>query len=283
LEPAIETRGLTRTFGPVRAVDAIDLVVPAGRVFGFLGPNGSDKTTTIRLLLGLLRPTAGEARLLGEPAGPGAAVVARVGALVERPAFYPYLSAAENLLVFGVTAGLAEGPCGSEAPPCWPGLGLPMSAGAAWVVSRPECASAWHSRSLSFASRSSWSWTNPRTGSIRPASWRSAGVCQRRLVRTTLRRARRPRSRAPPSTRAPTLARRCREPDDPRAEEVIPALAEIRVGENETFESALRRFNKKIQQSGILAEARRREHYEKPSVKRKRKEAKRKKAARQQG
>jgi len=57
-------------------------------------------------------------------------------------------------------------------------------------------------------------------------------------------------------------------------------LAEVRVGENESFESALRRFNKKIQQSGILAEARRREHYEKPSVKRKRKEAKRKKAAR---
>jgi small subunit ribosomal protein S21 len=57
-------------------------------------------------------------------------------------------------------------------------------------------------------------------------------------------------------------------------------LAEVRVGENETFESALRRFNKKIQQSGILAEARRREHYEKPSVKRKRKEAKRKKNAR---
>ena len=62
--------------------------------------------------------------------------------------------------------------------------------------------------------------------------------------------------------------------------EVISGLAEVRVGENETFESALRRFNKKIQQSGILAEARRREHYEKPSVKRKRKEAKRKKNAR---
>ena len=69
----------------------------------------------------------------------------------------------------------------------------------------------------------------------------------------------------------------------PWPEEVIPGLAEIRVGENESFESALRRFNKKIQQSGILAEARRREHYEKPSVKRKRKEAKRKKAARQTG
>ena len=65
-----------------------------------------------------------------------------------------------------------------------------------------------------------------------------------------------------------------------KPEEVNPGLAEVRVGENETFESALRRFNKKIQQSGILAEARRREHYEKPSVKRKRKEAKRKKNAR---
>ena len=58
-------------------------------------------------------------------------------------------------------------------------------------------------------------------------------------------------------------------------------LAEVRVGENETFESALRRFNKKIQQSGILAEARRREHYEKPSVKRKRKEAKKRKVTRE--
>lgn len=58
-------------------------------------------------------------------------------------------------------------------------------------------------------------------------------------------------------------------------------LAEVRVGENESFESALRRFNKKIQQSGILAEARRREHYEKPSVKRKRKEAKKRKVTRE--
>ena len=76
-----------------------------------------------------------------------------------------------------------------------------------------------------------------------------------------------------------------REPDDDRAKQAWggePGLAEVRVGENETFESALRRFNKKIQQSGILAEARRREHYEKPSVKRKRKEAKRKKNARTQ-
>jgi small subunit ribosomal protein S21 len=70
--------------------------------------------------------------------------------------------------------------------------------------------------------------------------------------------------------------------DETRAVGGEHRLAEVRVGENETFESALRRFNKKIQQSGILAEARRREHYEKPSVKRKRKEAKRKKNARTQ-
>jgi small subunit ribosomal protein S21 len=81
---------------------------------------------------------------------------------------------------------------------------------------------------------------------------------------------------APASESAPEGAVR-----EPGRQEVIPSLAEVRVGENETFESALRRFNKKIQQSGILAEARRREHYEKPSVKRKRKEAKRKKVARQ--
>lgn len=73
-----------------------------------------------------------------------------------------------------------------------------------------------------------------------------------------------------------------REASRPQAWGGEPGLAEVRVGENETFESALRRFNKKIQQSGILAEARRREHYEKPSVKRKRKEAKRKKNARTQ-
>ena len=71
----------------------------------------------------------------------------------------------------------------------------------------------------------------------------------------------------------------CERRDIPGREEAR-RLAEVRVGENETFESALRRFNKKIQQSGILAEARRREHYEKPSVKRKRKEAKKRKATR---
>ena len=94
--------------------------------------------------------------------------------------------------------------------------------------------------------------------------------------------------RALAAVRGDATARAARPPAPERRDEaklgrweVTAGLAEVRVGENETFESALRRFNKKIQQSGILAEARRREHYEKPSVKRKRKEAKRKKVARQ--
>src|SRR5439155_4315386 len=62
---AIEARGLTRRFGDLVAVDQIDLAIPRARIYGFLGPNGSGKTTTIRMLCGLLRPSAGEARVLG--------------------------------------------------------------------------------------------------------------------------------------------------------------------------------------------------------------------------
>jgi lantibiotic transport system ATP-binding protein len=98
-ELAISSEGLTKRFrsGQV-AVNAIDLAVPAGSVYGFLGPNGSGKTTTIRLLLGLVRPTAGTHRLLGDVMPARAAqVLPRVGALVEGPAFHPYLSGLANL------------------------------------------------------------------------------------------------------------------------------------------------------------------------------------------
>lgn len=96
---AVATHGLTKRFrsGQV-AVDGIDLAVPTGAVYGFLGPNGSGKTTTIRLLLGLIRPTAGTHRLLDQPMPAAAAsVLPRVGALVEGPAFHPYLSGSANL------------------------------------------------------------------------------------------------------------------------------------------------------------------------------------------
>ncbi|HEY9290833.1 MAG TPA: ABC transporter ATP-binding protein [Microlunatus sp.] len=79
-------------------MDSIDLQVPDGSVYGFLGPNGSGKTTTIRMLLGLIRPTAGTAYLLGEPMPDRVSTaLPRVGSLVEGPAFHPYLSGRRNL------------------------------------------------------------------------------------------------------------------------------------------------------------------------------------------
>jgi len=95
---AVATIGLAKRFGDQLAVAGIDLAVPSGSVYGFLGPNGSGKTTTIRMLLGLIQPTGGSQRLLGVsmPAGAGA-VLPRVGSLVEGPAFYPQLSGQANL------------------------------------------------------------------------------------------------------------------------------------------------------------------------------------------
>ncbi len=97
--PAIATRGLSKRFrGGQLAVDTLDLSVPQGAVFGFLGPNGSGKTTTIRMLLGLITPTAGGARLFGETVDAGrVGVLTRVGALIEGPAHYPYLTGRANL------------------------------------------------------------------------------------------------------------------------------------------------------------------------------------------
>jgi ABC-type multidrug transport system ATPase subunit len=94
----VVTRGLTKRFRHQLAVDHIDMEVAAGAVYGFLGPNGSGKTTTIRMLLGLIRPTAGEVTLLDRPIPSEAAdALRRVGALVEGPAFHPYLSGRANL------------------------------------------------------------------------------------------------------------------------------------------------------------------------------------------
>jgi ABC-2 type transport system ATP-binding protein len=97
-ELAIQTHGLTKRFGRQLAVDDIHLAVPRGAVFGFLGPNGSGKTTTIRMMLGLAAATSGSVRVLGrEMPGQLREVLPSVGALVEGPAFYPFLSGAANL------------------------------------------------------------------------------------------------------------------------------------------------------------------------------------------
>ncbi len=95
---AIRTDRLTKRFGSQLAVNEVDLRVPLGAVFGFLGPNGSGKTTTIRLLLGLASATSGEIEVLGSRMpGDLGSVLPEVGALVEGPGFYPYLSGAANL------------------------------------------------------------------------------------------------------------------------------------------------------------------------------------------
>ncbi|MFE4081958.1 ABC transporter ATP-binding protein [Paenarthrobacter sp. YIM B13468] len=99
IDLAIETHGLVKRFGHRSAVDGIDLAVPRGAVYGFLGPNGSGKTTTIRVLLGLASSNSGEIRVLGrEMPQQLASVLPEVGALVEGPGFYPFLSGAANLL-----------------------------------------------------------------------------------------------------------------------------------------------------------------------------------------
>ncbi|WP_413102674.1 ABC transporter ATP-binding protein [Streptomyces sp. Inha503] len=109
-DAAVETRGLTKRYrGGQLAVDALDLSVPRGSVFGFLGPNGSGKTTTIRMLMGLIEPTSGRARLLGEPMPRAArSVLPRVGALIEGPALYPFLTGRDNLLRYDAADPTAD-------------------------------------------------------------------------------------------------------------------------------------------------------------------------------
>jgi ABC-2 type transport system ATP-binding protein len=96
--PVVRTEGLVKRLGRgVTALDGLDLVVHAGQVVGLAGPNGSGKSMALRVLLGLVRPTAGRAFLFGEPARPGAPALARVGALVGGPGFVPHLSGLDNL------------------------------------------------------------------------------------------------------------------------------------------------------------------------------------------
>jgi ABC-2 type transport system ATP-binding protein len=102
----IRTEGLVKRYGEVRALDGIDLDVREGDVYGFLGANGSGKTTTVRMLLGLVLATSGEVELFGETMPTAAAsVLPRVGALVEGPGAYPHLSGRANLAVFDAAGG----------------------------------------------------------------------------------------------------------------------------------------------------------------------------------
>lgn len=110
LHPVIRTTGLSKTYGGVHALRDAHIDVPKASVFGFLGPNGSGKTTTIRLLLGLQRPTSGRVTVLDHPAG-DAKSLRRLGALVEGPSLYPNLTGLENLRVTAFYRGCDAQTC----------------------------------------------------------------------------------------------------------------------------------------------------------------------------
>jgi ABC-type multidrug transport system ATPase subunit len=107
----VQTRDLTKRYGSGDsarlAVDRVSMTVRPGEVYGFLGPNGAGKTTTLRMMLGLIGPTSGSATVLGRPAG-DPDVTARVGALIEGPGFFPYLSGRDNLRTMARFRGLSD-------------------------------------------------------------------------------------------------------------------------------------------------------------------------------
>src|SRR3954462_15840832 len=106
-DDVVKTHELTKRYGDRLAADRVSFTVRRGEVYGFLGPNGAGKTTTLRMILGLVRPTSGSAVVLGQPAG-RAEAFALVGALVEGPGFYPYLSGRDNLRVMARYRALPE-------------------------------------------------------------------------------------------------------------------------------------------------------------------------------
>ena len=103
----VETRGLTKRFGHIVAVDHLHMQIHRGEVYGFLGANGAGKTTTLRMLTGLVRASAGTATVAGYPPGSPKGL-AKIGALIEGPAFYGYLSGYDNLKVVAEYGGLKQ-------------------------------------------------------------------------------------------------------------------------------------------------------------------------------
>jgi ABC-2 type transport system ATP-binding protein len=110
MDSVIETSGLSKSFGPVRAVDSVSLCVRQGEIYGFLGLNGAGKTTTIRALLGMVHPDSGSVKVMGQAVGPnGRGPWRRVGYMVETPAAYPELTVTENLEISRRLHGIPDG------------------------------------------------------------------------------------------------------------------------------------------------------------------------------
>jgi ABC-2 type transport system ATP-binding protein len=103
--PVVAVRGLTKRYGRVQAVADLDFEVQRGQVCGLLGPNGAGKTTALRMIVGLIRPTAGESRLFDRVVRPGTPELARVGTMIEQAAFVPHLSGMRNLRLWWEAGG----------------------------------------------------------------------------------------------------------------------------------------------------------------------------------
>lgn len=107
MKTVLEVKGLTKRFADFTAVDDLSFSVPAGSVYGFLGQNGAGKSTTIRMLLTLIKPTAGEVLFFGKPlASNRHAVLSKLGAIVEKPDLYKYLNGLEHLRIFSRLSGI---------------------------------------------------------------------------------------------------------------------------------------------------------------------------------
>ena len=106
MKSAISVNGLTKKYGDRYAVDSATFDVPAGSICGFIGPNGSGKTTTMRALLGLIKPSSGTGKILGSDISQPSEYLQKVGAIIETPSFYPLLSGIGNLEVLADLGGI---------------------------------------------------------------------------------------------------------------------------------------------------------------------------------
>ncbi|MFL6077112.1 MAG: ABC transporter ATP-binding protein [Mycobacteriales bacterium] len=123
MEATIRAHELSKRYGRTQAVDRLTFTVSAGQVCALLGPNGAGKTSTMRMLVGLSAPDYGGARILGQPVGLGAGVLARVGVLIDGPAFVPHLSGTANLKLLWSATGRAWPPPGLDDALDLAGLG----------------------------------------------------------------------------------------------------------------------------------------------------------------
>ena len=145
--PPVEVRGLTKRYGSTTAVDDLTFSIPAGRITGFLGPNGAGKSTTLRALLGLIHPTAGEARVEGALYTQLQDPLGTVGAVLESDSFHPGRSGRNHLRILAAAAGLSTARVDEV-------LATVELTGAASAGTRSACASGSASRAPCWDNRS---------------------------------------------------------------------------------------------------------------------------------